>query len=182
MFSKFYAKRLKLADQIDSKGIIVYPYKRYKLLREKECRTISSSSKYSSCTRRGYSRYNIRNVINKDFDRINKERKRLDAIILSARKRKRNTRANIKRLKAEKERFESRYYSLIYLIVNNLIESEEKDEAERSKVNSLFILLINGFSKKDPFQSIGSLANLPDFDITTAFPLFDIADVIPETS
>ena len=151
MFSKFYAKRLKLADQIDSKGIIVYPYKRYKLLREKECRTISSSSKYSSCTRRGYSRYNIRNVTNKNFNRINKERKKLDAIILSAKEKKRNIRINIKRLKAEKKRFESYYYSLIYLVVNNLIKSEERDETERSKVNNLFILLVNGFSKKDPF-------------------------------
>ena len=160
---------------------MVHPCKRCKLSGEKECRTISGSSKCSSYTRRGYSRYNVRNVANKDFNKINKERKRLDATILLARERKRNARVNVKRLKAEKERLESRYYSLIHLAVNNLIESEERDEAERSKVDSPFILLVNGFSKEDPFQFIGSLADLPDFDITTAFPLFDVANVAPET-
>ena len=151
MSSKSYAKRLKLADQIDSKDIMVHLYKRCELLGEKKYRTISGSSKCNSCIRRGYSRCDIRNVANKDFDRINKERKRLDAIILLARERKRNIKANIKRLKAEKKRFEFRYYSLIYLVINNLIESEERDEAERSKVNSLSTLLVNGFSKEDPF-------------------------------
>ena len=74
-----------------------------------------------------------------------------DATILSVRERKRNIRANIKRLKAEKKRLEFRYYSLIHLTVNNLIKSEERDEAERSKVDNPSILLVNGFSEKDPF-------------------------------
>ena len=161
---------------------MVHPCKRCKLSGEKECCTMSGSSKCSSCTRRGYSRCDVRDVANEDFDRINKERERLDAAILSARERKRNARADVKRLKAEKERLESRYCSLIHLAVNNLIESEERDEAERSKVDGPSTSSVNGFSEEDPFQSIGSLADLPDFDITAAFPLFDAADVAPETS
>ena len=131
----------------------------------------------SSCTRRGYTRCD---AYDEGFDFINKECDRLDAEIQSATEKKRKAKANVQRLKAEKKRLQNHHHSLVRSAANDLLESEERDEAERAKVDGPSTTSVNGFSEEDPFQSLRSLADLPDFDMSAAFPMFDAADIATE--
>ena len=73
------------------------PYFRYKELNNK-CRLLPGSKKYSSYTRIARP-YNVRDVVDNNFDKIEKERKTLKDRIYKAKEKEELTRSRRKRLR-----------------------------------------------------------------------------------
>jgi hypothetical protein len=163
--------RLRLADKINSLGVMVFPCSRCQQSGS-ECRVLPNSTKCGSCTRLGRP-CNVREVTDLQFDKIDREKERLDAEILKAQEEEEKLsnealvrRAKWRRLLKQKKFLKEREIELVRRGLSNVEELERVEEEEREAqeaVNTTPVPSDLDFNFEDP------LAGASDEQISAFF-------------